>query len=351
MIRAKDDSQARFGALDGWRGISILLVLAAHLLPLGPKRWELNTATAVMGMAIFFTLSGFLITQFLLKDGDVAGFLVRRLFRILPLAWPAMAVALYAMDGTLADYCANFFFYANWPPMRLGGVTGHFWSLCVEVQFYLGIALAVVCLRRRWPLLIPLLCLAVTCYRAANGAHAAINTYYRVDEILAGSLLALSRHSTFGAAVRTWPLPQARIPLLLLFVLSCHPQAAFLNYARPYLAAALVGMTLDESESVAAKVLCHAWLAYLAAISYALYVVHPLLANTWLGGSAGIEKYLRRPLLFGAIFFVAHVSTFHYESRWIALGKALAKKRRAALGERRLDRGLVARVEETIGRD
>lgn len=30
--------------LDGWRAISILLVLAAHFLPLGPKPWQLNIA-------------------------------------------------------------------------------------------------------------------------------------------------------------------------------------------------------------------------------------------------------------------------------------------------------------------
>ena len=52
--------------LDGWRGISILLVLASHLLPLGPKGWQLNATAGPMGMALFFTLSGFLITRFLL---------------------------------------------------------------------------------------------------------------------------------------------------------------------------------------------------------------------------------------------------------------------------------------------
>ncbi|UUZ49860.1 hypothetical protein LP420_06870 [Massilia sp. B-10] len=29
-------------ALNGWRGLSIVMVLAAHLLPLGPKTWQLN---------------------------------------------------------------------------------------------------------------------------------------------------------------------------------------------------------------------------------------------------------------------------------------------------------------------
>ena len=45
------EEKAHLGVLDGWRGISILLVLAAHLLPLGPKAWRLNETAGPMGMA------------------------------------------------------------------------------------------------------------------------------------------------------------------------------------------------------------------------------------------------------------------------------------------------------------
>ena len=44
----------RFQTLDGWRGVSILLVLVGHLFPLGPKSWQLNSAIAGCGMVIFF---------------------------------------------------------------------------------------------------------------------------------------------------------------------------------------------------------------------------------------------------------------------------------------------------------
>src|SRR6185436_21055347 len=79
--------------LDGWRGISILLVLACHLLPLGPKPLQLNAMAGPMGMALFFTLSGFLITRFLLTHSSISDFLLRRFFRIIPLAWLAMVLA------------------------------------------------------------------------------------------------------------------------------------------------------------------------------------------------------------------------------------------------------------------
>ena len=57
----------RFQSLDGWRGLSILFVLAGHLLPLGPKSWQMNSSVAAAGMAVFFILSGFLITNILFR--------------------------------------------------------------------------------------------------------------------------------------------------------------------------------------------------------------------------------------------------------------------------------------------
>ena len=42
----------RIPILDGWRATSILLVLGAHLLPLGPKVLQLNDTAGAMGMAL-----------------------------------------------------------------------------------------------------------------------------------------------------------------------------------------------------------------------------------------------------------------------------------------------------------
>src|SRR5256885_9231134 len=61
----------RIPVLDGWRACSILLVLGAHLVPLGPHWMALNDTAGAMGMALFFTLSGYLITSFL--AGGIAG--------------------------------------------------------------------------------------------------------------------------------------------------------------------------------------------------------------------------------------------------------------------------------------
>ena len=308
--------------------MSILLVLACHLLPLGPKHWQFNSAAGVMGMAIFFTLSGFLITNFLLSNSSVVDFLIRRIFRVVPLAWLYMVIALPVMDSTSDVYIANFLFIANWPPMWLGNVNGHLWSLCMEVQFYFAIAVLVVLMRKNWAVLIPFLCVAVTMYRVMNDVHVAINTYYRMDEILSGCLLALIYNNRLGNLLAKLPTPTGtlQIFLCLLFVLSCHPDAGFMNYLRPYLAAAMVGSTLLNSRTRVAQVLNNPVLFYIATLSYALYVVHPLLVHTWLGSGDTVIKYLKRPLLFAAIFVTAHISTFYYEKWWIAFGKKFARK-------------------------
>ena len=158
----------------------------------------LNETAGPMGMALFFTLSGFLIARFLLTHASITDFLIRRLFRILPLAWLALAIALPLSGTAASDYLPNFLFYANLPPQHLTRVASHFWSLCVEVQFYAGVALIVAMLGQRGLYLLPIICVGVTLHRADAGTIVDIVTWRRVDEILAGSILALVHAGKFG---------------------------------------------------------------------------------------------------------------------------------------------------------
>jgi peptidoglycan/LPS O-acetylase OafA/YrhL len=316
--------------LDGWRGISILLVLAGHLLPLGPKGLRLNETAGPIGMALFFCLSGFLITRFLLARPDIPEFLIRRLFRIIPIAWLGMLAALLMARAPGDSWLPHFLFYANLPPIRLTEPGAHLWSLCVEMQFYSGIALLVWIAGPRALYLLPVLCVAVTVNRAWHGAEVAIVTWFRVDEILAGGVLALTASSKLGARpvqLLGWLHP---LPVLLLLVGSSHPDSGPLNYLRPYLAALLVGSTLVHAPPKLAALLSGSTLRYVAEISYALYVIHHLLIYTWLGSGERLEKYLKRPLLIAVTFALAHLSTFHLEKRCISLGKRLVARRGTA---------------------
>ncbi|CAG0978722.1 hypothetical protein MTYP_01635 [Methylophilaceae bacterium] len=314
----------RFAVLDGWRAVSILLVLAAHLLPLGPNPLHLNVAAGLLGMGLFFTLSGFLITHFLLGSTNIVDFMIRRFARILPLIWLYMAVVFAIHPVTGEVWMAHFLFYANYPPKPLIPVTDHLWSLCVEMHFYIGIALLVILFRKKGLLLLPAICIGFTLLRVVNGVHFSVITHYRIDDILAGAVLALIYHDRLGSALRMLVTRTNPGLVLLLLLISSHPDSGFMQYLRPYFCAALVGITLFNDKTV--PVLNHHLMAYIGAISFALYVIHPLLASTWLGSGEDWEKYAKRPLLFLVLLVCAHASTFYYERRWIEFGRRLSCK-------------------------
>lgn len=319
-------SNSRYQVLDGWRAISILLVLLGHLFPIGPKAWQLNGAVAASGMAIFFILSGFLITNILLRDQNIVHFLTRRFLRIVPLAWLFIAITLVASSAASNTYLPHFLFYVNWPPMTFTNHTGHLWSLCVEMQFYLLIALLVAVFKKHAFILLPILCIAITVNRYINDVPMAINTYYRLDEILAGCILALIYHKS-SYVIKNNIAKLNPLFLFLLLVLSAHSDGGLFTYLRPYIAMLLIGSTLFSQDITwFNNWLKGRFLFYIASISFALYVIHGGLIDTWLGEGDKLEKYLKRPLLLAVTFALAHVSTFYYEKHWINLGKKLTKK-------------------------
>ncbi len=97
-----------------------------------------------------------------------------------------------------------------------------------------------------------------------------------------------------------------------------------LDYARPYFAALLVGSTIFRSEDALQRLLCGRTLGYLARISFALYVIHPLTHSGWMAQGGGMVRNVKLAGSFFLSFFFAHVSTNYYESYWIGLGHRLA---------------------------
>jgi peptidoglycan/LPS O-acetylase OafA/YrhL len=317
----------RLTALDGWRAFSILLVLAAHMLPLGRKSWSLNATAALAGMALFFTLSGFLITSALLKHPVVPSFLVRRFCRIVPLAFLATFLYLGLQRVGAAYYPPHLFFYVNYDTLRLTHFTGHFWSLCVEVHFYLFVALSVLLMGRRGLRILPVLAFAVTANRIRLGVPYSINTHLRCDEILAGAILAFlwfDHERGIRAAVArvlggipTWCW-------ILIFALACHERSGLLQYLRPYFAMSIVGSSLFGAAREH-RILGSRILRYIAEISYAIYVVHPMSMMGWLGSGDTLQRYLKRPICFLLTWAMAHCSTFYFEHPILARGKKLAR--------------------------
>lgn len=323
---AASQSEQHIGILDGWRALSILCVLAGHLLPLGPGAWGLNGAVAATGMVVFFNLSGFLIARMLLRDPDVPSFLVRRLFRIVPLAWAAIAVLAILPAASATAIVANLGFFANLPPTQLLTGGEHLWSLCIEVQFYAGVALLVAIAGRRGLYLLPIAGLAVTVLRVAQDAPLSIFTWQRIDEILAGSTVAILHHH--GLLQRWIPrrLALGAVALVPLIVLSGHPAGGALNFARPWISACIIAMSLVAVPTLVDRIFRSRAAVYVATTSYALYVIHGMLMASWLYSGETVEKYLKRPVLIALTFGIAHASTFMFEARMIAIGRRIADR-------------------------
>lgn len=194
-------------AIDGLRGVAILVVLASHLLGDG-------IVPGGFGVTLFFFISGYLITEILVVEYAASGsisipdFYIRRFRRLAPalLTMISIVTIIYWLIGrpvSLPETSAAAFYYINYFSIAGGYMAqpfGTLWSLAVEEHFYLLYpAVLLVGLRKPHDLLYFLigLCAAILVWRCilvANGADA-LRTYSstdtRIDSILYGAILAL----------------------------------------------------------------------------------------------------------------------------------------------------------------
>jgi peptidoglycan/LPS O-acetylase OafA/YrhL len=334
--------EGRFFVLDGWRAISILLVLSTHMLPIGPKAWHLNLAAGQIGMSLFFTLSGFLITQQLHARHNVLAFFIRRIFRIVPLAWLYTIVAMLMVGTGARMWAAHLFFYLNYDFPSLTVLTSHFWSLCV-VQFYCGIGLLMTITRFRGFLLLPVAWVGFLVLRFLFAPSGTIQTHLIVDEILSGACLALVSLGMFGPRIKSLI---SRTPFLLLvaaLIAASLPAIATFGVFRGLFASWLIGHTVFTAGPERHQWLGHRVLRYIAETSYAMYVIHPLTHFGWLGSGPLLVKYSKRIISFSLTFGLAYLSTFYFEKPILELGKRLAKR------EERRDRARLARAPTRAG--
>jgi peptidoglycan/LPS O-acetylase OafA/YrhL len=147
-----------FPALDGLRGISILLVLIHHVPALHATLPAGLAHNGRYGVSFFFVISGFLICSLLLRERRTTGrislpkFYGRRALRLLPLYYTILAVQAvlvlalnhYSPENQqlFRDKLPSYLFYfSNWLPTSTEGPFFCAWSLAVEEQFYLGFGL------------------------------------------------------------------------------------------------------------------------------------------------------------------------------------------------------------------
>lgn len=184
--------------LDGWRAISITVVIVGHAMPGAP------IPLGALGVNIFFAISGYLICTLLLQEykrnGSISlsGFYMRRAFRILPPAIVYMVVLLMLGVAPLADVTRCLLFAANYSVLT-SPYLGHFWSLSMEEHFYLFWPTALQLLRpRRAAIFAGVSIPVVLVWRewVQMHAHGAFyqRTDVRLDSFFAPCLLAILLH-------------------------------------------------------------------------------------------------------------------------------------------------------------
>ena len=286
-----------------------------------------------MGMSLFFALSGFLITSTLTHNSDIWEFLVRRLARIIPLAYAFTFIvfAFVHFDPKVGLWTATFLIN-YFTQYMIVDLNDHFWSLCVEVHFYIAIALIVFTCGKRGIWLVWPACLVVTGLRIHDGAYIAIQTHLRVDEILAGACVATVYRSSWSSIAK-YPTALVTITAAVWFI-SANRDAEWFQYLRPYAAASMLAAVLCHADTLLARVLGSRPMRYVATISYALYVVHPLTIYGWFNQGTIAERYLlKRPISFMMTFVAAHVSAFYWEKFWMEAGRTWIRERRTRLAK------------------
>ncbi|MFT7136526.1 MAG: peptidoglycan/LPS O-acetylase OafA/YrhL [Akkermansiaceae bacterium] len=318
--------------LDGFRALSILAILAAHMLPFGPKAWALNSLMGHVGMSIFFALSGFLICRYLWEKQDVATFFIRRFARIAPLVLLVSFIYCVILDGRIDSFIIVNLYAQNYWTTALTPTISPFWSLAVEMHFYVAIGLAVLFFGRRGFWLLPIGALIVLAFRIEAEVFSNINTHFRVDEILTGGMLAvawLNRDSPIIGKIMA-ALPYLFWPLLVLWLLSCWPPSEAWGYARAYMSALLIGSVLGMDNRWQNRFLKTKLLAYIATISFAIYVWHSPFRHGWFDAGTDLERYFfKRPIAFVCIFSLAHLSTFYFEKPITTAAKRIKVGRKA----------------------
>ena len=283
--------------LDGLRTLAVSLVFLHH--------WtELGRGLGIIGVQLFFVLSGFLITGILLRlcasveSGrqsvafSLRQFYARRFLRIFPLYYACLLLFVAMNRFGIREtapwhflYLSNVLFFLQG---HFGGSFSHFWSLAVEEQFYLFWPLVVLLTpRARLPWMLGVMILIGPLTRAgiflSGGEH-----FAQHSTLLPANLDTLG----LGALAAWWVTERGGIPTV---VKRAAPWLVVLGFAEMVAARMPAGgsvIVLLDSLAVAVVSVWlvlsaargfHGWagailenpvMVYLGRISYGLYVWH-----------------------------------------------------------------------------
>lgn len=282
--------RTRFTFIDGLRGVAAVSVMIYHYCngDMRPYLAEIIPAWALfaarkgwIGVQVFFVLSGFVIAYAIgrreMTVGGAARFALRRQVRLDPPYWVSLALSLAWLWGwklSLHD--------ARWTPpwtnvgahllylqgiLKLRPIQPVYWTLAIEVQFYM-VFVAVLALLRRAPWLAPWALIGSGVYSLDLAMHWRVPTYWFVHHWY---MFALGALTWWRLDKRVHPLPHA------LFVSWVAYNAWSTGRLEPAAASLVAGLiTLAGTRDQLHRWLDHRALQLLGAISYGIYLLHPL---------------------------------------------------------------------------
>lgn len=353
----------RIISLDGFRGLAILMVTLYRFASISftPEVvGKLPSKVIFIGAAgvdFFFVLSGFLITDILLKSRGrphyFSTFYINRSLRIFPLYYATLLLLLVILpwlgkseirDG-LEGHPVHLWLYTtnlsvSWENAWVFGSLDHFWTLAIEEQFYLIWPLMVCWLapqrliRSCWVLFFSFAALRIGCSLGGIGNEAErAFTLFRLDGLLLGSIGAILVHESKPIIANFRLLRR-----LFAFAFAAYIASLALgekDLTLRYTIVALVAILLllqtlaSPASSLERKFFEHRALRSLGKYSYAMYVfqnpliplLEPILTHQSLASQLGnplLAAFVYVVIMFSITYFLAVVS-WHCFEKWFML--------------------------------
>lgn len=311
---ATANNKPRDAALDGVRGIAIVLVLFHHHVyysGIDRRFWyDLQffklADSCWLGVDLFFVLSGFLITGILYDAKSSShyfrSFYGRRVLRIFPLYFGFLLVALLVLPFWLSEEATRFFYQSQvWYWSFLANIhiamegwqrpVSHFWSLAIEEQFYLIWPFLVFAFDRNRLLHLTVYCMIIALVLRIwlpfgldrTGAYVLLPT--RMDCLAAGAFLALFIRGPGGIRSLGW-LPWVLAICSTLSLAAIYLEDRRLSILDPVVATigyTLIAVCFASWLAIVVAAPTHSWirrflsgaqLVGLGKYSYGLYVIH-----------------------------------------------------------------------------
>lgn len=278
-LMAHSSKPHRLAAIDVLRGLAAVAVVICHYAGHSShyfKNFPFTFENGRYGVQLFFVISGFFIYQTIESCRSVKEFLLLRFSRLYPAYWAALALGLIAdmVQPGVKVWSGGYLVNATMLQSFVGfpDVDEVFWTLAVEMSFYLLMALLQATGALRFPVLLGLVWLLLANVVVSDpsavltqlGLHAAlIKLLYYGPFFIAGMM--------FYRVKRTDSSNQ-RLPLVVVFLcfLTAWSTGGNTIGVVAIVVFALMGLAVAGRLQF---LVCRATL-WLGAISYALYLVH-----------------------------------------------------------------------------